>query len=418
MNVDEQQKVLQNKSNGRSSTVENKGSVAYKVLERMDYFDSNILYFLTVTSFNSPDDEVGRENLKGQQTLILYILLFYSKKLIISPQLKRAYANPILRPDSTHSWESSAVFNSAAIYLENKVHLVYRAITSTGESVLGYASSEDGINITERSKSPVYFVKDAKVHNHGSYKRLPFYYSSGNSWCGCEDPRLTVIEDRIYMTYTAFSNGSPPFMALTSIFVSDFLAQQWTWKKPLQISPPNQMHKNWVLFPEKVNGQYAILHSLMPAIQIDYLDTLDGDKIIIDSQYHPGYFNHGDWDNWIRGVGPPPIKTKDGWLILYHAMDSRDPNKYKIGAMLLDLVDPTQILCRAPHPLLQPDTIYENQGYKEGVVYACGAVVIDNDLIVYYGAADTVLCAAHINLNLLLAGLKMSARRGSGKPQT
>lgn len=407
-----------NKSNCSSLTVEEKEPVTQNYLQPLNYFESILLYFLRFASFHHPDDEVGHQNLNNQKNLIFYSLLFYSKKLIIPPLLKRAYANPILRPDSTHSWESSAVFNAAAIYLKNKVHLVYRAITSTGESVLGYASSVDGINITERSKSPVYFVKDAKVHNHASYKRLPFYYSSGNSWCGCEDPRLTVIEDRIYMTYTAFSNRSPPFMALTSISVSDFLAQQWTWKKPLQISPPNQMHKNWVLFPEKINGQYAILHSLMPAIQIDYLDTLDGDKIIIDSQYHPGCFNHGDWDNWIRGVGPPPIKTKDGWLILYHAMDNRDPNKYKIGAMLLDLEDPTQILCRAPHPILQPDTIYENQGHKEGVVYACGAIVIDNDLIIYYGAADTVLCAAHINLNLLLAGLKMSACIGSGKPQT
>jgi predicted GH43/DUF377 family glycosyl hydrolase len=161
------------------------------------------------------------------------------------------------------------------------------------------------------------------------------------------------------------------------------------------------------VFPEKINGQYAILHSLTPTILIQYLDTLESNEICIDSFYNP---DNRDiyWDNWIRGAGPPPIKTSEGWLLLYHAMDRNDPDRYKIGAMILDLQDPTKVLYRSSGPLLEPDAVYENQGHKSGVVYACGAVVINDNLFVYYGGADTVLCAAKRNLNKLLHGIKNS----------
>ena len=116
--------------------------------------------------------------------------------------------------------------------------------------------------------------------------------------------------------------------------------------------------------------------------------------------------NTGAWDTWIRGAGPPPLKTKDGWLLLYHAMDVRDPNRYKLGAMLLDLNDPTKVLYRSRTPILEPDVYYENQGFKAGVVYSCGAVVKDGELYVYYGGADSVTCVAMANLDTFLDELK------------
>ncbi|PJD92723.1 MAG: hypothetical protein CK424_03850 [Legionella sp.] len=321
-----------------------------------------------------------------------------------TPVLKRTLKNPILKPDVNHGWESAAVFNSAALYLENKVHFIYRAVTSTGESVLGHALSDDGVHIKERSSQPVYRSQQDTHFEPAKGLQSSFLYCSGNSWSGCEDPRLTHINDTIYMTYTAFDAHQPPFMALTSISVTDFLKQHWHWQKPIQISPPREMHKNWVIFPEKIKGCYAILHSLTPTISIEYVQTIDH-TTMIQSHYSPQH-NSMQWDNWMRGVGPPPLKTKAGWLILYHAMDRNDPNKYKLGAMLLDLNDPTKILGRSSGPILEPQAVYENEGYKQGVVYACGAVIMDKTLIVYYGAADTVLCAASILLNTLLAGIQ------------
>ena len=321
------------------------------------------------------------------------------------PALKRVTKNPILKPNASNQWESSAVFNSAALYLNNEVHFIYRAITDEGISVLGYAKSNDGIHIHYRSDKPVCTLNDTPLTKKKKYHTPYAKYESGNNWCGCEDPRISKIGDRIYMTYTSWDYKSPPFVAMTSITVTDFLKEKWHWEKPTRISPQNEIHKNWVIFPEKINRQYAVLHSISPIILIEYLPFLKKHKKAIPSYYHP---DHRElcWDNWIRGAGPPPIKTNEGWLLLYHAMDTSDPNKYKIGAMLLDLKDPTKVLYRVSQPILEPDAYYENQGHKAGVVYTCGAVVIGNTLFVYYGGADTVLCCAKHNLTTFLLKIK------------
>ena len=282
--------------------------------------------------------------------------------------LKRIAENPILKPNQKNTWEASAVFNSAAHYLDNQVHFVYRAITTTGESLFGYAASNDGMNITTRHEKPVYFLSNTIKSKKKPFDKLHLSYMSGNNWRGCEDPRLSKIGGRIYMTYTAWNNASPPHVALTSIKVSDFLKKQWNWTTPIQISQNNELHKNWVVFPEKIKGKYAILHSLSPHILIEYIDSLGNRKKPIASYYHPDR-RELYWDNWMRGSGPPPIKTNEGWLLLYHAMDRNDPNKYKIGAMILDLENPSKVLYRSSYPILEPDVYYENQGHKAGVVY-------------------------------------------------
>ncbi len=317
--------------------------------------------------------------------------------------LERALENPILKLRSDHPWESEYVFNPTALYLEGRVHLIYRAIGRSGLSVFGYASSKDGIHFDERLDEPVYMCAGP----HSCRKiRSAYSYASGGSWSGCEDPRITRIGDTIYMTYTAFNgwSSSAPGIALTSISVDDFLHKRWNWRKPRLLSPPNEMHKNWVIFPEKINGKFAVLHSISPDILVDYFDDFEGDDTYIKSHYcSKGREAH--WDNWVRGVGPPPIKTREGWLVLYHAMDKNDPNRYKFGALILDADDPTKIVCRSPFPLLEPDAKYENIGFKPGVIYACGAVLIGERLFVYYGGADSVVCVATTNVNELLSRL-------------
>jgi beta-1,2-mannobiose phosphorylase / 1,2-beta-oligomannan phosphorylase len=234
----------------------------------------------------------------------------------------------------------------------------------------------------------------------------PSFYTSGGGWYGCEDPRAVIIGDRVYLTYTAFGGWHSVRMAYTSISLSDFKKGKWNWKRSRLISPYGEVHKNWVLFPEKIHGKFAVLHSLFPRIRIDYVDTLESLEYhsSIKSTAPKGGFTNS-WDNAVRGAGPPPIKTKDGWLLLYHAMDKDDPNKYKVGAMLLDLNNPSRITHKAPHPLLAPDMHYEND-YKPGVVYVSGAVVKNGTLYMYYGGGDKHLCVAEANLNDLLTWLK------------
>jgi len=328
------------------------------------------------------------------------------KKARETKPLTRSIKNPIIEPNRENAWEAMATFNPAALYLNDKVHLIYRAQGFDNISVFGYAGSSDGIHIDDRSEQPVYFMnQDFKKNKH------PFPCISGGGWGGCEDPRLTQIEDKIYMIYISFNGYAPPGVALTSITTENFLNKVWEWDAPRLISRPGQIQKNWVIFPEKINGHYAVLHSISPKISIDYVASLDDESILIDS-YHTKqhYTDKTQWDNIVRGVGATPLKTDHGWLVLYHAMDQRDPNRYKVGAMLLDHADPEKILARCIEPILEPDEHYENEGLKSGVVYVCGAVIKDETLFVYYGGADTTVAVATAPLKEFLDQLITSGK--------
>jgi predicted GH43/DUF377 family glycosyl hydrolase len=267
-------------------------------------------------------------------------------------------------------------------------------------SVIGYASTKNGTKIEERSNLPIYtpsasfeFIKNNKFS-------FSYPYMSGGGWGGCEDPRLSLVENKIYMTYTAFNGRMAPGVAMTSIKIEDFLNKNWNWTEPRLISEPGKIQKNWVIFPEKINGKYAILHSISPEISIDYFDNLDSQSITIKSHYSKNADNLV-WENYLRGIAAPPIKTNKGWLIFYHAVDHKNPNQYKLGAMILDLKNPSKIICRSNHPILEPNQIYENNG-KPGVIYVCGVVLKDDKLYIYYGGADKVSCLATVKLKTLL----------------
>jgi beta-1,2-mannobiose phosphorylase / 1,2-beta-oligomannan phosphorylase len=325
--------------------------------------------------------------------------------------LSRHHSNPILEPNQENTWEYDATFNPAALHLENKIHLIYRAIGAGGVSVFGYASSKDGFKIDERLDSPAFAVISFQGNPQKSEVLLSPQYVSGGSWVGCEDPRLTQIGERIYMTYVSFDGCNPPGVALTSISVHDFLHKNWKWEPPMLISKAGEIQKNWMLFPEKINGKYVVLHSITPRIAVEYIDDIAQKGLVIQSGKKPGEDNHR-WDNIVRGAGAPPIKTDYGWLVLYHAMDRKDPDKYKVGAMILDHDDPTKILYRAAHPVLEPAEAYENNGAKSGVVYVCGAVIKEDVLFVYYGGADSVVCVATANIHEFLRDIMREAITG------
>jgi len=322
--------------------------------------------------------------------------------------LKRFVGNPVIFPARGMYWESNATFNPTAFIHDGKVHVVYRAVSMGELSTLCYASSSDGCYMSERTFKPIFIHGNFYQNKNTS---LPISYNSGGGWNGgAEDPRITKIGDMLYMTYTAFDGWGSVRIGLTSISLEDFLNKKWNnWKMPVLISPPAEIHKNWVIFPEKINGKYAILHSLSPEILIDYFDDLnsfDGNTFI-----HSVHQNHPKWqfrEKGMRGVGGAPIKTKYGWLIFYHAMEEHETHRYKIWAMILDQKDPTKILFRSKKPILEPDVFYENEGYKSGVIYSCGAVVKDNTLFLYYGGADMVSCVATADLKLFLKELTSS----------
>ncbi|MHB8710590.1 MAG: glycoside hydrolase family 130 protein [Minisyncoccota bacterium] len=313
--------------------------------------------------------------------------------------LDKSTHNPILKP-GTNPWTAEAVMNPAAAFIEGRTHLIYRAIGMDGVSRLGYASSPDGIVFDVRLPYPAYVAQKPRNLPGHAQRYSPVLYPSGGSWGGCEDPRMVVIEGRVYITFNMFDGWDFIRVAAISIAEEDFLAGQfWKWDGPHLLSQPQQIHKNWVLFPEKISGKYAILHSVVPKIEIAYRDSIE-DIGLTEPFIQSWSGSRGNlparedsWDSFVRGAGPPPVRTDRGWLLLYHAIDERDPGRYKLGAMLLDLVDPTKVLYRAAAPILSPDEPYENHG-KPGIVYACGAVVRGATLFVYYGGADKVVCVA------------------------
>lgn len=335
----------------------------------------------------------------------------------ISLRLKRTTENPIIAPRSQNKWEAFNTFNPAAVYDGGKVHILYRAQGYDYVSAIGYASSIDGIHIDERLDMPIYnpsvnstmFLKPSEV----SHK-----FVSGGGYGGCEDPRITKIDNRYYLTYVSFDGMNPPRIALTSIAASDFLQKLWFFEKPVLISPPGIVDKSAVIFPEKIKGKYVIMHRIYPDILIDFVDSLEFDGTHwLEGKYKISP-RPDKWDSRKIGAGAPPVKTKYGWLLIYQSVGEQDSGKYKIGAMLLDLSDPTKVLYRSQSPILEPEESYENNGFKTGVIYPCGAVVIDNTLYVYYGGSDSYVCVATANLEEFLKELRFSQLAKLTKPIT
>ena len=321
----------------------------------------------------------------------LFEKLLETKKTIT---LSRAKENPIITPIKERSWESKATFNPAAIFLDGQVHIVYRAQSQDNTSVFGYATSKDGIHIDYRHQEPVYVPRESFEQ-----KLVP----GGNS--GCEDPRLTKIGNKIYMLYTAFDGKNPPRVALTWIKEKDFLRRVWNWSKPILISPPDLDDKDACVFPEKIKGKYFIIHRSGNNIDSAFSSTLNFDGKTWIGEYNWIFPRAGMWDSKKIGIAAPPIKTKEGWILFYHGISEED-NFYRVGALLLDLKDPTKIIARSDEPLLEPEMQYEKEGQVPNVVFPCGTVLIGDTIFVYYGGGDQVVGVATVSMTNLLAYLK------------
>lgn len=324
-------------------------------------------------------------------------LPFLLEKLLMkgkSVKAIRARENPIITPNPAHSWEAKAIFNPGAIYLDGKVHLIYRAMSEDNTSVFGYAASEDGIHINYRLKDPIYSPRE-------SFEQK--LTAGGNS--GCEDPRLTKIGSKIYMLYTAFDGKNPPRVALTWILAKDFVKQKWDWAKPVLISPPDISDKDACILSEKINGQYFIIHRIADSIDSAFSPTLNFDGRTWIEEHRWIFPRAGMWDSKKIGVAAPPIKTKKGWILFYHGVSESD-SFYRMGAILLDLADPTKIIARSDEPIFEPETDYEKVGQIQNVVFPCGAVLIKDKFFLYYGGADRIVGVATIDKEELLKNLE------------
>ncbi len=281
-------------------------------------------------------------------------------------KLKRDPRNPLILPEPSHLWESKFVFNCAIAKEDGIFHMIYRAMGVDDVSRLGYAVSLDGIHFSRLDK-PVFSPK-----NDFETK-------------GCEDPRLTKINDEYYMMYTAYSKiGTRVSMASTKNFI--------TWKR-YGVVLPDQNDKDAALFPEKVDGKYMLYHRIEPDIWVSFSDDLlhwSEHKVIMKPRKN-------SWDSLKIGIGATPIKTPHGWLMLYHGVD--DKFVYRLGFALFDLKDPTKLLKRSDDPVLEPEEDFELFGQVPNVVFSDAMIVHNNEYRVYYGGADNCIALATVPIS-------------------
>ncbi len=294
--------------------------------------------------------------------------------------MRRYQDNPILQPIPTNPWETREVFNPAAIQIGKKVYLLYRAIGNDGISRIGYAASSDGYKIDERSQTPV-FEPNNKTEDYG-----------------CEDPRLTLLDNQIIMTYTALTEIDHEQLyqiSLTSISTDHFLNKQWKWNERL-LPFRDIRNKDAIIFPRKIGDKYVMFHRFEREICVAYSDDLKrwyDLKAIMRPRTK-------SWDSWKIGAAGPPVELNEGWLLIYHGVDFE--RVYSLGVLLLDTDNPETVLYRSEKPILTPVTDYERFGKVPNVVFSCGNVLINDEVLVYYGSADSVICVATYELNELM----------------
>jgi len=280
--------------------------------------------------------------------------------------------NPIFTKDDV-PYPVEQVYNAGVIKFEGRYIMVFRAQRANGRSILGIAESEDGFNFKCRSEP---FMTPSKEPVFAEYEQY-----------GIEDPRITFLEGSYYITYSAYSrHGVRIGLAKTADFESveriAFITQA--------------DHRNVVLFGEKINGRYVRLdrpHShISPwSIWVSYSQDLqhwgDSRVAIKPETYH--------WDSMKVGPGAVPIRTEKGWLSIIHGVvRTMHGAIYRLGAALHKLDDPATVLGVSDFWILEPEDIWERTGYVPNVVFTCGAVPEDDGTVkLYWGGADTVMCA-------------------------
>jgi predicted GH43/DUF377 family glycosyl hydrolase len=309
--------------------------------------------------------------------------------------MDRHNKNPILLPNQDTWWESEAVFNPAILYDGKEVHMLYRAVGEYKQYIsrFGYACSTDGFNFERKNG-------------------IAFKPTEGYEKYGIEDPRLMMIESQIYLSYVVLSdyvaNGEvTSYTALAS--ASNF----HNYTRLGVITSIGADNKDVVLFPEKINQKYLILHRphswVGPRFGVDKpsIWIAEGDTLSKFEKHTLLMRPEQGWEEIKIGSGPPPIKTKHGWILIYHGVDRNFV--YRAGAALLDLNDPFRVIARTKNPILQPEEPYEKIGDVNNVVFPTGACIIDKRLHVYYGGADKVCCLAVVELSDLLSHIQNEA---------
>lgn len=334
----------------------------------------------------------------------------------------------ILLQKTKHAFENEGVLNPAAIREGDYVHLLYRAVSKGNHSSVGYCKLKGPLFIEHRNDEALLSPEfDYECH-------------------GIEDPRIVKIEDTYYLTFTAYDGVNALGCLATSKDLVHFerkgiIVPQITYEEFNKLigakGISNEKYyrynqhdhilekegttmliwdKNLIFFPRKVNGKFMFLHRIRPEIQlvvaVENIEDLTPEfwqEYFLNFNEHvvlkPKYQHEVSY----IGGGCPPIETEHGWLLIYHGVhDSLQGYVYSACAALLDLDHPRKEIARLPYPLFVPEFHWELKGEVNNVCFPTGAVVFDDTLYVYYGAADERVACASMSLSELLHELMLN----------
>lgn len=214
---------------------------------------------------------------------------------------------------------------------------------------------------------------------------------------GIEDARITLIGNTYYINYSSISpNGVATGLVSTTDFVN-------ITRHGIIFPPAN---RDVTFFSEKINGKYVCYHRPMPGMFGGYNIWTASSPDMVHWGEHRAVLtaNTEGWESGRVGGGAPPLKTQYGWLSIYHAADKND--RYCLGAYLSSFDDPAHIIGRSLDPIFTPEASYEVNGFFGNVVFTCGAILQDDVVKMYYGAADESIGLAEAPLSVILAALK------------
>lgn len=330
----------------------------------------------------------------------------------------------IILESSQNRFDNQAVLNPACVEIGGVTHMFYRGVRRGDmSSSIGCCQLVDN-KVVKRSSEPVLFPEY-------DYEKK-----------GVEDPRIVFLDGVYYLFYTAYDGKNALFAYATSTDLISFvkrgvISPRISYAEAGSLFGSSRIkmrekyfifesyirdrqggdillwEKDAFIFPKKFNNKFALVHRILPGIQVIYFDDFKdltddywrgylrnlGDYVLLDPEYR--------FESRNIGGGCPPIETKEGWLLIYHAVeDSHYGRIYHAAAALLDLDDPAKVIGRIKRPLFSPNERWEKRGDVNNVVFPTGSVVKDGRLYIYYGAADKLIAAKSVDMEELLKELK------------
>ena len=362
------------------------------------------------------------------------------------------HSDGVLLQKTSNPFESQAVLNPGVIQVGAITHMFYRAVAPGNFSSIGYCQLDAANQVIYRHPEPILAPKFAYEQH------------------GIEDPRIVLCDGIFYLFYVVYdgTNAQVAYATATELptgphaphfrrhkiisaqlsygeitdlcsTVQETYPFAYFCNHNLKVSPKEDLitlkeevleiahkilwEKDAFIFPEKIHGKFALIHRILPEIQVLYFDSFEDISMEFWLKNLDALQNftilkpEKGFESRYIGGGVPPIKTEAGWLFIYHAVEEIAGHRtYRAAAALLDLNDPTKVLGRLPYPLFEPLEPWELHGDVNNVVFPSGATVCGDLLRIYYGAADSCIGTKSLSLQALLQELLQTTEARAKAP--